>query len=135
MAHNNELNAFSTRIALAALAGGATVTLPALWFKRGSRLKQLSLLSAANIAADPANYITVQLQDLAGNVLATLSTRAIATGDGAGPAVLLTPLSSNLGKDIDLSLAIGLTTKLVVSSTGTAAVGVNSAVQIDWHNR
>lgn len=130
MAQNNELNANLTRVGLAALAGGATSTIPGPWFKRGSRLKMMALLSMANIAADNTNYLTIQLTDLVGNVLATIDTRVA----NQGAATAYVPLQAQVA-DIDLDLVIGLATKIVLTSAGTAAIAVSSVLQIDYHNR
>lgn len=130
MAQNNELNAALTRIALPAIGTATTLTVPGPWFKRGSRLKMMSLLSAAAIAADAVNKVTIVLKKLDGTVLASISTDPAAQG----AAAQYVPLPA-APADLDLDLDIGLATKLDITTAGTATVAIHTVVQIDHHNR
>lgn len=130
MAQNNELSTSLVRIALPAIGTATTLTVPGPYLKRGSRIKQMALLSAANIAADGTNKVSAQLQKLDGTVLASISTDPAAQG----AATLLVPLLAS-ASPLDVNTDEGLATKLVIVTAGTATVAIHSVVQLEYHSR
>ena len=58
----------------------STITLPAQYVRKRSRIKNVWAIDQAGVAADNTNYLTLSLQDSSSNVYATYDSRAAAQG-------------------------------------------------------
>lgn len=113
----------------------ASITLPGIYFRKHSRIKEVRYIDQAGIVADNTNFLQLSLQDLSAVPYATLDTRA--AHDGA--LVAMTPkvmqLSSPVG-DIanqpEADVPAGTALQIVVTKNGTA-VPTLGRLQIEYY--
>ena len=78
----------------------ATITLPALYVRKHSRIKEIRIADQLGIAADNTNYMTFVLQDASATSYASYDTRAAHEG----------ALVANVSKKMTLTSPVGDTT-------------------------
>jgi archaellum component FlaF (FlaF/FlaG flagellin family) len=114
----------------------ASIILPGMLFKSKSKIKSVSLINQTALAADNTNFLQVVLEDLSGNDLATVDTRAA----NQGALVAMTPKDAVLSaggvitKDShgELLVPAGAGVQINVIKNGTG-VPTLAQIQIEWY--
>lgn len=116
----------------------ATITLPAMYARKRLRIKEVRYIDQLGVAADNTNYLQLSLQDGAGNVYASLDTRAANNGaltantskkctlGGSG----VTVLGDSTNPEVDV--AAGTDLLLVVTKNGTG-VPTKGILQVECY--
>lgn len=99
----------------------ASISLPAMAFRKKARIKEVRYIDQAGVAADNTNYLQLSLQAGA-TVIATLDTRS--AHDGALTALVskimaLASSSSDSASQPEFEIAAGTDLKIVVTKNGT----------------
>lgn len=101
----------------------ATITLPGLYVRKKSRIKEVRFINQAGIAADNTNYLQLSLQDISASpVFATLDTRAANQGAVtamAPKALALVGAVGDTANQPEVEVPAGSTLQLVVTKNGT----------------
>lgn len=114
----------------------ASKVLPGMLFKRKSKIKSVSYIDQTGLAADNTNFLQIQLQDLSGNVVGSLDTRAA----NQGALVAMTPSdlvlaaagTAVLDGHGELLIAAGSALQISVIKNGTG-VPTLGQLQIEWY--
>lgn len=130
----NERNPNIAAIPIGTAASASTVTVPGLYFRKHSRIKNAYLVDQAGVAASGTNYSTVTLQD---NSSAPVAYAAVATSATAAVANTQLPMvlvgndsdsANNPEKDVPAG------TMLNVKVVNTLAAALTRAVVIvEWY--
>ena len=117
----------------------ATISLPALYARKRSRIKDVQYTNQIALTADDTNYFTLSLQDASGNVYASYSTK-LTGGNGAlvanTPAQLtlggsgVTVLGDSTNPEVDVAAATALRLVVTKHGTGVPTLGV---LQVEWY--
>lgn len=136
MSFSNERNPQVDEVYVGSQA--ATITLPAKYFRKHSRLKNVRYVDQAGLTADNTNFLQLSLQDVSGNVIATYDSRA--ANQGALTAMVSKALvfsnangyptidANNL--EVDLPALTEL--QLVVTKNGTG-VPTLGRLYLEWY--
>lgn len=130
----NERNPHISVIPIGSVATGATATLPGIFFRKKSRIKNVYYVDQAAVTKDNTNHLTISLQDTTGTpvVYATAD-----TSDAAVTAVTQYPLTLQSPTDADtnhLEKEVPAGTQLnpkVIS--GGSAVGTKAVMLVEWY--
>lgn len=97
----------------------STISLPLMYVRKKSRLKQVMLLDQAGISADNTNYLGIELQDQDGVVYASLDTRAAHEGALTALVGKEMTLSSSLADNGEVEIPALSSLKLVITAHAT----------------
>lgn len=127
---NNERNPHVSIVNVGTIA--ATKTLPGLYFRKKSRIKNVVYVDQAGVAADNTNFLQLSLQDLAALEYATLDTRA--AGQGALTAMTAKALAQVSAQKVngELEVPAGTNLQVVATKNGTG-VSTLGALHIEWY--
>jgi hypothetical protein len=114
----------------------ASITLPGLYFRKRSRIKEVKYIDQAGLAADNTNFLQLSLQDASSVVYAALDTRAANQGALTANVAKVMPLTTDVGDTVgsqpEADVAAATTLKLVVTKNGTG-VPTLGVLQIEWY--
>jgi hypothetical protein len=115
----------------------ASIVLPGMKMKSKSRIKSVSLINQAGLAADNTNFLQVILEDSAGNDLASVDSRAAnqgaLTANVAKDLVLLSPAGGSVvlsNGELEVPAGSDLQINVVKNGTGVPTL---AALQIEWY--
>lgn len=116
----------------------ASIVLPGLRMKRHSKIKSVSLINQAALAADNTNFLQVQLQELNGGAsVAVVDSRAAQQGalvantpKDAALAAGSTGVTLDPSGELDVPAGTDLQVSIVKNGTGVPTLAV---LQIEWY--
>lgn len=115
----------------------ASIVLPGAKFQRNSRIKSVSLINQAGISLDATNHLHVDLQDSAGNALASIDTNAGALTANVpadltvNPSISASSVCSNAShSEVEVPAGTSVIVNVVKNGTSVPTLAV---LQIEWY--